>query len=134
MLINTLDLDDLVRAVGDLQEAGSICERRYPFSGVPPRLQQAWAHFKGRTLTGDGFDCFRQRERDRMIRRDTAGRSFLQDVDFELSPLLPDMLEHGKEARLFGLQILFGVEPPFDGETTGVGHDVEVRSPLDTPA
>ena len=67
-----------------------------------------------------------------MVRRDTAGRSFLEDVDFEWNPLLPELLEKGKEASLLGLQIFFRIEPPFDGEGAGVGHDVEVRSPLDT--
>src|SRR5262249_9225343 len=110
MLIHTLDLDDLVRAVGYLQETGSVGERRNPLSGVPPRLQQAGAHFKGRTLAGDGLGRFRQRERDRMVRRDAAGRPFLQDVDCERNPVLPDLLEQGKEALLLRMQVLLGVE------------------------
>src|SRR5262245_34279472 len=86
-LINALDLDDLVRAVCYLQEAGPVGERRNPFSGVPPRLQKTGAHLKGRALAGDGFGRFRQGERDRVVRRDAAGRTFLQDVDFESNPV-----------------------------------------------
>src|SRR5262249_5760175 len=133
MLINTLDLDDLIRAVGYLQKARPIGECRNPLAGVPPRLQQAGAHFKRRALAGDGLGCFCQGERDRMVRGDAAGRPFLQEVDFEWNALLPDLLEQGTEALPFGFQVLFGVEPPFDGERAGVGHDVEVRSPSTRP-
>jgi hypothetical protein len=67
-----------------------------------------------------------------VVHRDAEGRPFLQDVDSELNALSPDLIEEGKEARLLGLQILFGVESPLDGEGTGVGHDVEVRPPPST--
>src|SRR5262249_2712092 len=102
MLINTPDLDDLVRAVGYLQEAGPIGERRNALAGVPPRLQQAGAHFKRRTLAGDRFGSLRQGESDRMVRSDAAGRPVLQEVDFELNSLLPHLLEQGKESLLCG--------------------------------
>src|SRR5206468_6821775 len=57
--------------------------------------------------------------------------SFLNNINVELNSLLPNMIEEAEESSFFGIQILLGAKTPFDGEGTGVGHDVEARSTLD---
>jgi hypothetical protein len=44
----------------------------------------------------------------------------LQDVDFELNPLSLELPEQGKEARPFGLQVLFLVSPVFNASFQAV--------------